>query len=552
MVHFNFFFEDNAPQQVIKAVEEAGDRWTPLLQDDVTINIAVQTGIFPIENVIGLSYPSLVRAEYSDVLNQFEQDQTSVIDQEAVDYLPSLQADNGGIRRLISRTETSFWQHEDTSVSTIWLTRANAKALNILDSDHSEFDGLIYLGNSVNWDYEPGDGIDADKYDFVGSAAHEIGHLLGGLSGVDMLDFRFQTNTSVTDEEYDYITPMDLFRQSDRTTGKSQIDWTLSYKDKYFSLNGGAEQIAPFSNGLTAFGKGGGFQASHWREDVDGVMKPSLDSGKLNLISPLDHQLFDAIGWDIEGTSSLNGQPSSINYSMDDDGFDAYLRRSRRGSGSTSRSFWQVDAEYSTRSIWEDFWQTRGLWATAANDESNQEDDIALPSAEQLSNAGAIDRLTGTQDDDLVRGGNGSDHVSGGQGGDRLTGYGNADMLWGNGGHDVLIGGRGPDRLVGNAGKDFIRGGDENDVLRGGHGVDILIGGSGADTFVIESKKGYDIVRDFHFEELDKLVLSSTLTLDQISIHQQGVHTTIRHESQPLMILRHIDANELVAADVLG
>ena len=568
MVHFNFVFEDNTPQNVIQAVEAAGDRWASHLQDDVTVNIAVQTGSFPIDNVIGFAYPSLVRAEYTDVLNQFEQDQTSAIDQEAIDYLPSLQARNGGIRRLINRTETSFWHHRDTSVSNIWLTRANAKALNVIDTDHSEFDGLIYFNDSVRWDYEPDDGIELDKYDFVGSAVHEIGHLLGVISGIDVLDFTFQSNASVADEDYDFITPMDLFRQSDRTAGRPLIDWSLSYREKYFSINGGGnrhksnksshsnnsglERIAPFSNGLSTFGPGGRFQASHWRNDVDGAMKPSLHSGELNLISHLDPQLLDAIGWDIEGESSLTGQPSSIDYSIDDDGFDAYLRRSRRSSGNSSRNFWQVDTEYRSQSIWEEFWQTRGLRSTTANNDTDQDGENALPSLAPLSHDGGSDRSNRTQDYDWVRGSNGSDQVYGNQGHDRLIGLGNADLLWGNSGHDVLIGGRGADRLVGNVGDDLIRGGAGDDVLRGGHGIDILMGGVGADTFVLESKKGYDIVRDFQVEELDRLTLSGTLTREQLSIQQQGHHAIISTDNQILMVVRNVEVGELIAADVIG
>ena len=51
--------------------------------------------------------------------------------------------------------------------------------------------------------------------------------------------------------------------------------------------------------------------------------------------------------------------------------------------------------------------------------------------------------------------------------------------------------------LEGLAGNDVLNGGPGDDVLDGGAGNDILIGGSGRDVFLIDEKKGDDIILDF-------------------------------------------------------
>ncbi len=126
------------------------------------------------------------------------------------------------------------------------------------------------------------------------------------------------------------------------------------------------------------------------------------------------------------------------------------------------------------------------------------------------------DTLLGGSGDDVLIGGAGADVLDGGSGintadystssaavivsldgsvgiggdaqGDTLF---NIQKLVGSNFDDLLTGSFGVDTLVGGAGNDTLIGGAGNDLLQGGSGNDVLIGGSGADT--LDGGAGFDI-----------------------------------------------------------
>ncbi len=91
--------------------------------------------------------------------------------------------------------------------------------------------------------------------------------------------------------------------------------------------------------------------------------------------------------------------------------------------------------------------------------------------------------ITGTDDDDKLRGSRGHDRIEGLAGNDRLSG---------RQGNDVLNGGAGNDHLYGGKGNDFLNGGTGNDYLSGGRGNNHLNGGAGDDT--LASRLGNDVL----------------------------------------------------------
>lgn len=87
-----------------------------------------------------------------------------------------------------------------------------------------------------------------------------------------------------------------------------------------------------------------------------------------------------------------------------------------------------------------------------------------------------IERVTGSDFDDVLTGNTAANVLSGGLGADQLNGGDGNDQLFGGAGDDVLNGGAGGDTLMGDAG---------HDILTGGMGNDTLSGGADNDTFVV-------------------------------------------------------------------
>ncbi len=120
------------------------------------------------------------------------------------------------------------------------------------------------------------------------------------------------------------------------------------------------------------------------------------------------------------------------------------------------------------------------------------------------------DRISGTQEPDVIIGFLGSDTVTGMNGSDAIQGNEGQDKLYGNEGEDILQGGIGSDQIYGDVGDDILAaGGDDdflsgeqgNDKMYGDIGDDILVGGAGADYF--DCGEGVDVVADFNLQEAD-------------------------------------------------
>ena len=102
--------------------------------------------------------------------------------------------------------------------------------------------------------------------------------------------------------------------------------------------------------------------------------------------------------------------------------------------------------------------------------------------------------ITGTAENDVIRGTSGSDVICAGSGNDIVYGRGGNDVIYGGEGNDVLRGEDGSDRLYGGSGQDLLRGGDGNDRLTGGPGNDLLHGDGGADSLnTQDGRRGNDV-----------------------------------------------------------
>jgi hypothetical protein len=287
---FSFTFAEGTPIEVMSAFWEAGNAWSvervdsdllDVVTDDVNVNVFVDYGTLPNTALAG-ARPGMTRVNYNDFLTQINRDRSSPDDYSASSYLK-----NG----------TSFDYLKGTTVEkgeTIWLTRANAKALDLVGSNETDFDARIRINNAAPWHYNTNEGVPSDKYDLLTSATHELGHALGFVSGVDAVDILSKEGETI-DPTLDYISPMDLVRYSDKSAAMDIPDATSG--STYFSLDGGANNQGDFASGVS----NDGFQVSHWQDgDSRGIMTPMLGKGQRINISDLDRRLLDSVGWDRE------------------------------------------------------------------------------------------------------------------------------------------------------------------------------------------------------------------------------------------------------------
>jgi len=300
-VTFNFIPEPGTPQFAIDGFMRAGSLWSAVLANDITVNIQIGfTSLGP--SIIAEAGSEFDEWSYPEVTAALLAQRTSPVDYSAH---ASLQP-GSTFNRLINHTSNnpngpnSAVPYVD-SMDRVGVTTANAKALGLLDSG-AELDATIRFSSDFNFDFNHGSTIAPGQLDFVGAAAHEIGHVLGFVSGVDDIDTldgqfpggEFSSNL------------IDLFRYSQEslTAGPGYTDYTADSRLKYFSADGGNSLMGDLSNGLVF---GDGRQASHWKDFQGiGIMDPTADFGERLEISYADLRAFDVIGF------TLVPEPGSV------------------------------------------------------------------------------------------------------------------------------------------------------------------------------------------------------------------------------------------------
>ena len=349
---FDFSYDPGTSLEQMIGFEMAGQVWSSYLDDDITVNIHVGvTDLLP-DNVIGGALPGLTAYQnYGNFRNEVYQDRTSSDDNTAYNNLHNYQYSDG-YTRYRGYLENNTWHNKN-----IALTNANAKALGITPSNN--LDGYILMSDlsaySVDWnyDYSRQNSMGSNELDFLSVAMHEIGHVLGFVSGIDSTEVaETQATYNQNVERLMHTTSLDMYRYSDWSDDNGgYLD--LAYGvDSYFSIDGGDTALAHFSEGedlLLGFG-GDGFQGSHWEKKSDpiGIMDPDLALGERANISDMDLRAFDVIGYDCahfnySGSYSSCDAPSLNFSSLEYDAKDSLAKKVSPLLGA-----WSVDAALAT------------------------------------------------------------------------------------------------------------------------------------------------------------------------------------------------------------
>lgn len=296
--------------------EAAAALWSSVLFDPITIVLDVQfSALGP--GILGSTGSTTNTATYSAVRGLLLNDATSAADFSAA---ASLQAGPLGFVSneplttgpIDSRVRV-FDNNNTFDNNNIQVNTAQVKALGLVPTytanNPGGRDGSVSFSTSFNWDFDRSDGLTPGSFDFVGVAAHEIGHALGFRSGVDLADINALPGAQAPNgvrglNNIAWGTVNDLFRYGS-FEGAQTLDWSIG-GTPCLSINAGASCVGLLSTGRT---NGDGRQASHWKDDSLiggaplGIMDPTVASASSNtptlVITELDLIAFDVMGYNV-------------------------------------------------------------------------------------------------------------------------------------------------------------------------------------------------------------------------------------------------------------
>lgn len=349
-LNFNLNYDPEIDSRALAGFQEAASIWESVLSDDITVNLDIGFGSLD-PGILGGAVPETVGATYSNFANALTADATSSNDAIAIANLPEIQSsggftfvgteDDGTLEIVDGRDETTGSLTLGSDNTNLDVSRANAKALGLLSGTDAGTDASITFSSDFasDFDFDQSDGITTGKIDFIGVALHEMGHSLGFVSGVDVVDFVVDFNlnndpavTGRNDFDLDgfrVFSPLDMYRHSDLSVAVSDdagfplLDLSVEGKagsdnviydgvsydaEPYISIDGGNTSLFAEGNGLFSTGRnlGDGNQASHWKDDLGiGLLDPTIAPGELGMLTDEDVRAFDVMGYDLSASASV-------------------------------------------------------------------------------------------------------------------------------------------------------------------------------------------------------------------------------------------------------
>lgn len=310
--------------QALQGFRAGATIWENVLFDPVIVRIQIAMTDFGPDNanVIGQASSTLYAGDYLELLASMRANRTSPTDEAVVAALPTgptysrrinLTSDTPGDDPLAPWTHTTDY---------FYINGANAKALGMLPANFEAIDAFIEFNTAFAFDYDRSDGIDPDKMDFIGVAAHEIGHALGFLSIADFVDQARMVDPPFSADDLAHF-PMDFLRYTPESAALGLTDVTVGATTRYLLVNG--VSIA-MSGGVF---NGDGQQASHYKDNLGlGMMDPTAAFGELRTLATADLLVMDAIGWDLVAVP----EPSFYGLALGAAGLALAARRRRRFS----------------------------------------------------------------------------------------------------------------------------------------------------------------------------------------------------------------------------